>query len=179
MTSCHDLYDEDFRPQQLVVGVDDSPGSRAALRWALEHARVSGAHVLAVNVVEPVMPLDFAGTGFYTSTAIDSHQLRRGARELVDRLIREVTNGRDSEVQIQIIEGHNPGQVLVRAARNATMLVVGTHHRHGLGFLLGSTGASCVRHATCPVMVVPETWRPAGQSAPEEGTPKRGSEVLA
>src|SRR4051794_15019192 len=157
MTTCHDLYDEDFRPQQLVVGVDDSPGSRAALGWALEHAQATGRQVVAINVVEPVMPVDFAGAGFYTSTAVDSRALRRAAHELLDKAVREVAGGRSVDVQKRVIEGHNPGQVLVRAARDATMLVVGPHHRHGLGFLLGSTAASCVRQAICPVMVVPET----------------------
>jgi len=158
MTSCHDLYDEDLRRQKLVVGVDDSPGSRAALGWALDHARASGLEVVAVNVVEPVMPMDFAGAGFYTTSAVDSRALRRSAHELVERMVREAAPARGDDVQIQVIEGHNPGQVLVKAAREAAMLVVGAHHRHGLGFLLGSTGASCVRHATCPVMVIPETW---------------------
>ena len=174
MTSCHDVYDENFRPQQVVVGVDDSPGARAALRWALQHSRATNAQVVAINVVEPVMPLDFAGAGFYTTTAIDSRALRRAAHELLDRAVREAAGGRSVDVQGRVIEGSNPGQVLVRAAREASMLVVGTHHRHGLGFLLGSTAASCVRHATCPVMVIPETW-----GAPAISTSKAGTEVLA
>lgn len=169
MTSCHDLYDEDLRRPKLVVGVDDSPGSRAALGWALDQARASGLQVVAVNVVEPVIPMDFAGAGFYTTSALDSRALRRSAHDLVERMIRAAAPARSDDVQIRVIEGHNPGQVLVKAARDAAMLVVGTHHRHGLGFLLGSTGASCVRHATCPVMVVPETWSAAVASTPREG----------
>ena len=105
-----------------------------------------------------MIPLDFAGAGFYTTSAVDSRAVRRAAQDLLDRTVREVANGRSNEVRTRVLEGNNPGQVLVRAAREASMLVVGTHHRHGLGFLLGSTGASCVRHATCPVVAVPETW---------------------
>jgi len=156
MTTCHDLYDEEFRPQDLVVGVDDSPGSRAALGWALEHAQATGQQVVAINVVEPVMPVDFAGAGFYTTNAVDTRAVRRAALALLDKAVREVSGRRSVHVQKRVIEGHNPGQVLVRAARDATMLVVGTHRRHGLGFLLGSTASSCVRQATCPVMVVPD-----------------------
>jgi nucleotide-binding universal stress UspA family protein len=156
MTARHDLYDDELRPRQLIVGVDDSPGSRAALAWALDQARSTNAQVLAVNVVEAVIPMDFAGAGFYTTTVVDSRALRRAAHDLLDRAVREVARGRSDEVRTHVIEGHNPGQVLVRAARDASLLVVGTHHRHGLGFLLGSTAASCVRHATCPVVVVPE-----------------------
>src|SRR3954447_11245587 len=99
MTTCHDLYDEDFRSQHLVVGVDDSPGSRAALGWALEHARGTGRQVAAINVVEPVLPLDFAGAGFYTTTAIDSRAVRRAAHQLLDQAVRAVAGGRSVEVQ--------------------------------------------------------------------------------
>src|SRR3954451_4877514 len=174
MTSCQDVYDEDLRRRNMVVGVDDSPGSRAALGWALDHARASGLHVIAVNVVEPVMPMDFAGAGFYSTTAVDSRALRRASHDLLDRMVREIANGRADDVQTRVVEGHNPGQVLVKAARDAAMLVVGAHHRHGLGFLLGSTGASCVRHATCPVMAVPETW-----ASPQQSMQREGNEVLA
>jgi nucleotide-binding universal stress UspA family protein len=174
MTTCHDPYDEDLQPQDLVVGVDGSPGSRAALGWALDHGRASGARVVAVNVVEPVTPLEFAGAGFGAVAPIDTREVRRAAREVVDRIIRDMSIGRQTNVQTHVIEGHNPGQVLVRASRNASMLVVGAHHRQGLGVLLGSTGASCVRHATCPVVVIPESWRRTAPSNVEESR-----EVLA
>src|SRR5438270_9043115 len=122
MTTCHDVYDQDFRPRQLVVGVDDSPGSRAALGWALDQARSSNAQVVAINVVAPVIPLDFAGAGFYTTSAVDSRAVRRAAQDLLDRTVREVANGRSNEVRTRVLEGNNPGQVLVRGAREGSRL---------------------------------------------------------
>src|SRR6476469_3043130 len=98
MTTCHDVYDGDYRGQQLVVGVDDSPGSRAALAWALQHARESGRQVVAINVVEPLVPLDFAGAGFYSTTAVDSRAVRGAAHELLDRSVRNVAGSRSVDV---------------------------------------------------------------------------------
>jgi len=158
MTSCHDLYDSDIAREVVVVGVDGSPGSKAALQWAVDHAHASGARILAVNVFEPVVPMDFSGAGFSSVSVTDPRHLRRAGHELIDRMVRDATQGRSVDVQPRVLEAHNPGQALLRAARDASMLVVGAHHRHGLGFLLGSTGASCVRHAVCPVTVVPESW---------------------
>jgi nucleotide-binding universal stress UspA family protein len=158
MTSCHDFYDSDVERQVVVVGVDGSPGSHAALRWAIDHAHASGARLLAVNVFEPVVPMDFTGAGYAAMSVTDPRMLRRAGHDLIDRMVREAAQGRTVDVQPLVLEAHNPGQALVRAARKASMLVVGAHHRHGLGFLLGSTGASCVRHAGCPVLVVPENW---------------------
>lgn len=168
MTSCHDFYDADIARQVVVVGVDGSPGSKAALQWAVDHAHASGARLVAVNVFEPVVPMDFTGAGFASMAMTDARQLRRAGHHLIDRMVREAAQGRSVDVQPLVLEAHNPGQALVRAARNASMLVVGAHHRHGLGFLLGSTGASCVRHATCPVMVVPEDWHRGTSDVPRE-----------
>ena len=158
MTGCHDLYDDGTPGEVVVVGVDGSPGSRAALHWAIDHARATGARVQAVNVFEPVVPMDFTGAGFAAVSTMDPRALRRAGHALIERMVREAADGRSVDVQALVLEAHNPGQALVKAARNASVLVVGAHHRHGLGFLLGSTGASCVRHANCPVMVVPENW---------------------
>ena len=157
-TSCHDVYDADIAREVVVVGVDGSPGSKAALQWAVDHAHASGARLIAVNVFEPVVPMDFTGAGFAAMSMTDPRKLRRAGHDLINRMVRDAAQGRSVDVQPLVLEAHNPGQALLRAARNASMLVVGAHHRHGLGILLGSTGASCVRHASCPVLVVPESW---------------------
>jgi nucleotide-binding universal stress UspA family protein len=63
------------------------------------------------------------------------------------------------------VEG-DPIRVLPELARGATMLVVG-RHRGGLvrEGLLGSVSAACVRHATCPVVVIPAVVVPHEQAS--------------
>jgi nucleotide-binding universal stress UspA family protein len=152
--------------QRLVVGVDGSPGSYAAMRWTAEQARLRGAVVEAVYVLEPTVPLDFTGGGFATPTA-NADALRAEATHLLDAVVSDsADSASDVVVHCVVIEHPNPGQALVRAAAGAAMLVVGGHRHHGLGFLLGSTGASCMRHAACPVVIVPEDWYvPTGHQA--------------
>lgn len=144
------------RPR-LVVGVDGSPGSCAALRWALEQGRAHNDVVEAIYVLEPVVPLDFTGAGFDSAVA-DSDDLRAEAGAILDRVVVDTTEGGASDVVEVVVEHPNPGLALVRAASDAALLVVGGHRHHGFGFLLGSTAASCMRHATCPVVTVPEDW---------------------
>lgn len=163
---------------RLVVGVDGSPGSYAAMRWAAEQARLSGATIVAVYVLEPIVPLDFTGAGFTAVSALDTRELHRSGRAVLERVVGDAAAGFAGEVHPVVMEHANPGQALIRAARDATLLVVGAHRHHGLGFLLGSTGASCVRHATCPVVVIPEDWyapRPGADSGPKA---ERREEVL-
>ena len=147
-------------PSRLVVGVDGSPGSHAALRWAAGQAQLSGATIEAVYVLEPVVPLDFTGAGYVAVSQLDTRALHATAHDMIRRVLTEAGDGTAVAARPVVIEQANPGQALVRAARDASMLVVGAHHHHGLGFLLGSTAASCVRQATCPVVVIPENWTP-------------------
>jgi len=151
--------------RRLVVGVDGSPGSYAALRWALEQGRLHDDVVEAVYVLEPIVPLDFTGAGFDTADS-DSEDLRAEAGAILDRVVADTTEGAASRVREVVIEHPNPGQALVRAAADAALLIVGGHRHHGFGFLLGSTAASCMRHATCPVVTVPEDWYVPASSRP-------------
>jgi nucleotide-binding universal stress UspA family protein len=66
----------------------------------------------------------------------------------------------DQDIGLVAIADGSPSKALTQLATDADMLVVGAHHRRGLGLLLGSTASSCVRHARCPVVVVP-TGSPA------------------
>ena len=166
-------------PPRLVVGVDGSPGSYAALRWAAQQARLSGASIDAVYVLEPVVPLDFTGAGYIAVARLDTHALHASGYDVLRRVIADAADELGGDVHPLVIEHANPGQALVRAARDASMLVVGAHHHHGLGLLLGSTGANCVRKATCPVVVIPEDWSPQGLTDPTaEPSQARREEAL-
>ena len=151
---------------RIVVGVDGSPGSYAALRWAGRQARQVGAAIDAVYVLEPIVPLDFTGAGYIAVAQLDTRALHASGQELLRKVLAEA--GIDDSVTVHpvVVEHASPGQALVRAAANASMLVVGAHHHHGLGLLLGSTGANCVRKATCPVVVIPETWSASDDTFP-------------
>lgn len=132
----------------VVVGVDGSDASKAALRWAVEQARLTGSSVDAVIAWHemgtyawpvPASDLDFEGT----------------ARAVVDQTLADVL-GDEPPVPVRghVVQGH-PARVLIDAARDARLLVVG--NRGHAGFteaLLGSVGQYCVHHAGCPVVVV-------------------------
>lgn len=146
----------------IVVGIDGHETGRRALDWALHEAQVRGC---AVQVVHAWV---FDATEEYF-TERSSRQVQQESRAMVRREVEQATS-RIREVP-QIIENSvqgDPVHVLPEASRGAAMLVVG-RHRGGLvrEVLLGSVSAACVRHASCPVVVIP-----AVVSQPEE-TPTR------
>jgi nucleotide-binding universal stress UspA family protein len=79
---------------------------------------------------------------------------RRVARPKSAPVTAVVESGDTAEFRESVIAGH-PAQVLIDAAREAQLLVVGSRGHGGVaGALLGSVGQHCVQHATCPVVVV-------------------------
>jgi nucleotide-binding universal stress UspA family protein len=141
------------------VGIDDSPGGVAALRWAVECARARGARLIGVRAWALAAPrhgrrrhhghvvFTFAGT-----------ELRQAATRLITRAFREAAGGvpGDIEVTISTPEG-DPGPVLTKIASGGdNVLVVGTTRGTSLKRIVhGSVSAYCVRHSRCPVAVVP------------------------
>ncbi|NKQ52051.1 universal stress protein [Amycolatopsis sp. K13G38] len=132
----------------IVVGVDGSPVSAAALRWAVAEAKATGRAVEAVTAWTYTPALD-PGAPESTVTEIAAAH-RRALDELIDSVPHdEVT------IRTQVVEG-DAREVVLAAANDASLLVLGSHG-HGLLMhaLVGSVSAHCLRHATCPVVIVP------------------------
>lgn len=136
----------------IVVGVDGSPSSRAALRWALGQAQLDGSSIDAVAAWD-YPPL--SGWGL----TIPGPEIEEAARlALVDTVKQEQDSTRPPVPVRQRIEYGHPADVLLEAAREAHLLVVGSRGLGGFtGTLLGSVSRHCVEHAPCPVVVVRST----------------------
>jgi nucleotide-binding universal stress UspA family protein len=138
---------------RIVVGVDGSLSSRAALRWAVRQAKFTGAMVDAVIGWQiPVMLQNYSWAPIYLEEASD---FADDARKRIDAVISEEVAPADSPlVRSQVVHGH-PAQVLLAAAAGADLLVVGSRgHGSFADALLGSVGQHCVHHAHCPVLIM-------------------------
>ncbi|GAA2229107.1 MULTISPECIES: universal stress protein [Kitasatospora] len=134
---------------RVVVGVDGSPSSGAALRWAVQQAGLIGGAVDAVSAWEP--PVAYGWNAPVVDTSLDEENARR----LFTDELREVL-GEECPVQVhpRLVLG-NPAAVLLDAAVGAELLVVGSRGRGGFArALLGSVSQQCALHATCPVVIV-------------------------
>lgn len=136
----------------IVAGVDGSASAVAALRFAAEEARLSGARLRVVHAWHlPLLP------GGETSGADPEYvELRRAdAERLLTEAVAEVRlEAEGVEIEAAAVEGR-AARVLVEEARGADLLVVGSRGRGGFtGLLLGSVGHQCAQHAACPVAIV-------------------------
>jgi nucleotide-binding universal stress UspA family protein len=146
-------------PGTIVVGVDGSPASRAALRWAAEEARLRGARLVAVRAWSFVPPAPMAEPGMVPMPAIDYAGTIEAERDAVESELDAVfaeafPEGPPVTVERMLVEG-GAGDALEDAASDADLLVVGSRGRSGLAAaLLGSVSKHVLQHAACPVVVV-------------------------
>lgn len=132
-----------------MVGVDGSPSSREALRWAVRQAALTGSVVDAVIAWRD--PSGYGGYGWLIEDAGYRDLAAKTLGETVDGI---VTAGSGVTVRQHVVEGH-PARVLLDAAQGAGLLVVGSRGHGGFtGMLLGSVSQHCVQHAPCPVVVI-------------------------
>lgn len=136
---------------EIVVGTDGSDGSRRAVEWAAAEARLRDCPLVIVASRE--LPVLVDGTVPVWAEK-DWDSLREDAEMLGTAIAAEYAEGLDCEVRS--IEGP-AARVLVDAARDADLLVVGSRGRGGFAsLLLGSVSNQCAHHASCPVVIVPE-----------------------
>jgi nucleotide-binding universal stress UspA family protein len=148
----------------VVVGVDGTEESRAALRYAIADAARRGARVRAVRAFEP--PDDRPGpAGLSRPPTLEELTNRHdaGAPALAEC---GATDPGAGTVPLELVAlPGSPGTVLVHQARDADLLVLGHRGRGPLtSALLGSVGLTCVLHARCPVTIV----RTAPRAAEEQ-----------
>ena len=168
MTSAHTTtstsgHASSARP--IIVGVDGSPSSVAALSWAVRQAEIVGSRVHAVIAWQ--YPVVYGMYGM--SEEID---WAANAQETIDVAVKQAIGSDTDIVTTYVVEGH-PAQVLVDASAEADLLVVG-NRGHG-GFvqaLLGSVSEAVVAHASCPVLVLRS--RASSESATEPSDGGRG-----
>jgi len=151
----------------VVVGVDGSPESSAAIEFAMREALRRNAWLRVVAAAQ----LPEYWTIAYGTVVLPAPQeviddTKKCARQAVDDVVRAHPELAAVEFTLDAIAGP-PGPVLVDAADGAELLVLGHRGRGALrSALLGSVGLHCVLHATCPVTVV----RPSADSAPSPVT---------
>jgi nucleotide-binding universal stress UspA family protein len=137
----------------VVVGVDGSSESVAALGWAARYSAATGSRVRAVMTWHYQPAVGTTPAGRAPATVTD--EVRQAMQETLANAVTEACAALSSDaVETQIAYGH-PAQVLIDQSRDADLLVVGSRgHGAFTGMTVGSVSIHCVTHAECPVVVV-------------------------
>jgi nucleotide-binding universal stress UspA family protein len=135
----------------IVVGINGSAASEAAMSWSLQRAARHELAVIAVHTVDDrwITP---------------EFQYHEPIRESGMQLLRQVQQDAarkapDVEVQIQLRHG-SPGSELQAMSRAASMVVIGSHYRHWAdGGPMTDRALQIVMASDCPVAVIPQEVR--------------------
>jgi nucleotide-binding universal stress UspA family protein len=141
------------RLKKIVVGVDGSDSSRAALSWAADEAQIRGDYVVAVLAWMPTVIVAGPWPAMVPIPAPEEDEAE--ARKALATVVRDVL-GHIPKVEVEPRVMHGPpAPALIEAARDAQLLVVGSRGHGGFtGLLLGSVSQQCAQHADCPVVIV-------------------------
>lgn len=137
---------------RVVVGLDEDESSAEAVDFAAREAAAGDQPLALVHTWTMPVPR-MEGSVALLASPIEARAVQR--KILRDAATRARAAHPDLVIE-QILEQTNPSSALLRAARGASLLVMGTHHR-GLvkGALLGSIGQDVLAQSRIPVCVVP------------------------
>ena len=142
---------------RIVVGVDGTEESAAALRWAMEEAALREAEVEAVHAWSYTPLAAPADAGLVPLGWTEGTEAVVAVREAAERVVREQVRGiagDDGRISITVVQGE-AAHALIEAAEGADLLVVGNRGRGAFAqALFGSTSARVSDKAHCPVVVV-------------------------
>jgi nucleotide-binding universal stress UspA family protein len=144
---------------KIYVGVDGSPSSQQALRWAARQAELTGDELHAL--------IAWSFPDIYAWAPVDNGiDWAANAQEALEQAISGALDPAAAErVQRHVIQGY-PARVLLEAAADADLLVVGSRGHGGFtGMLLGSVSQHAVTHAHCPVVVIRDAGTPPAATA--------------
>lgn len=139
----------------VVVGVDGSEPSNAAVAFAFAEASRLGARLVAVHAWSVPLPTGPAEAAAMLSSGYDRERYEQAAQQVLAGALRP---GRerypDLPVEARTVEA-NAADALLAADERPAMVVVGSRGHGGFaGLLLGSTSQSVLHHASCPVAVI-------------------------
>jgi nucleotide-binding universal stress UspA family protein len=139
---------------RVVVGVGDSTGGSAAVRFAVREAEARGCALKAVRAWRSPAH-EHVDHPLVADDAARVHGERASTR-LTDALVEAVREHPDAEVDRQPVEGP-AHKVLLGASADADLIVIGALRRHGhLGLQLGRVAHALLHHSQCPVAVIPQ-----------------------
>jgi nucleotide-binding universal stress UspA family protein len=138
--------------ETIVVGVDGSDASVNALRWALREARLRTAGVRVVLAWSYPQV-----STYHEAKHVLDVPFAEDAAAFLDQVVAETGAAAEGlEIEKKVVEGQ-AAPALVEAARDASILVVGSRGLGGFsGLLLGSVSQQCAQHATCTLVIVRE-----------------------
>jgi universal stress protein A len=138
--------------QHILIAVDFSEHGNHVIRKARHLARIFQAKLSIIHVLDNIPMPD---TGYGTVIPLNE----RSTYELLETeksKLKQIADELEVDADCRWMVWGVPGKEIVRIAEQEHMdlIVIGSHGRHGLALLLGSTASDVLHHAKCDVMAI-------------------------
>ena len=136
--------------KKILVPTDGSEFTKAAIREAVELAKVAGGSITALYVIDQTLfgnvPVDSSVNAIYDMMEKEGNNATAFVKSL----------GEENGIAVDgIVVSGSPVKSIVEASKDFDIIVMGTLGRTGFAkFMMGSVAEKVVRFAKCPVMVV-------------------------
>lgn len=139
----------------IIVGTDGSGRSLRAVEWGIREAAIRRVPVTVVIVYQAAVGY-WGGKPSYPEGGELAWDARAAAQEQADKALSQLGAIRPPAVEVRAVYGI-PADELIKAAREADMLVVAARGTGGFTrLLLGSVASQLSHHARCPLVIIPE-----------------------
>lgn len=161
--------------RRIVVGVNGSAASVAAVRWAVREARLRHAnvHLVCAYDGDAMLLAPYASA----SRGTRRHERRAAGRTVLDLATELASRRLPPERLIAELVNESPARALLDRAVEAEMLILGVTRPGEPAQALGPVARTCLHRANCPVVVVTSDG-PRGKRRSETGWRRRASIVL-
>ena len=136
--------------QRVLLAVDLTDASDLVAKRALDVVRRHGAKLTVVHIVE-YMPVEPMGEALMPTVTVEADVLTSAEKRLNDFVIRHGV----ADAERQVVIGHIKSEVVhIAREKNADLIVIGSHERHGLGVLINFTEDAVMHASPCDVLTV-------------------------
>ena len=141
--------------ESLIVALDGSPSSLAALKWAANYAERLSMHINVANAWQyHNTAMDFGALAFGSAGYVSGDDPHEWSKQILKECVEEVFGSEHTDVQLTSIEG-DPSETLISKSEKAELLVMGSRgHSKLVDLILGSVSQKCLAQAKCPVVIV-------------------------
>jgi nucleotide-binding universal stress UspA family protein len=139
----------------IIVGIDGSPESDAAVSWAAHDAAMRGIPLTVVHVESPAAAT-WSQTPELEESAGEQQAEGRGLLAHASKIAQEaIADTAQVHITGELLSSATPVPTLVEHSKDAELIVVGSRGRGALSrSILGSVSAGLIRHAHCPVALI-------------------------
>ena len=143
----------------ITVGVDGSGHSKRALEEAAKEAGIRRVPLSVLTVHQAMVGYSGRPVSYPEDTTL-TRQAREAAQAETDKVLAELSGPHPESVTVTAVNGF-PAEELVKASRDANIVVLGSRGAGGFKHLrMGSVSNQVAHHAHCPVLIVPAETQP-------------------